>query len=201
VQNASAAAWSPRGDKIAYVNHEGATNVIYILDLATQEILSIEDPNTIRDAGWPAWNSAGTLLAYTWDDHNQGEYNIRIRQVVDETTGDLISNGNDREITSSVYAASALDWSRGDNFLAFKAAAALQIVNVTSLEIETLQDTTWAESPTWMPGNETELVFMNRNGRSGAGKRKIVKRNLSMQVETVIVERTGYHLYEPDWRR
>jgi hypothetical protein len=52
-----------------------------------------------------------------------------------------------------------------------------------------------------MPGNETEVVYMNRNGRSGAGKRKIVKRNLSTQVETVIVERTGYHLYEPDWRR
>jgi len=45
------------------------------------------------------------------------------------------------------------------------------------------------------------LAFVNRNGRSGAGKRKIVKRNLMMNAETVIVERNGFHLYEPDWRR
>jgi hypothetical protein len=52
-----------------------------------------------------------------------------------------------------------------------------------------------------MPANESELVFMNRNGRSGAGKRKIVKRNLETNAETVIVERNGFHLYEPDWQR
>jgi hypothetical protein len=124
-------------------------------------------------------------LAYTWDDHPQGQYSVRIKEVVDGTTGQFVSNDDDREIISSVYGASALDWSRGDGiddgmFLAFKAGGAMQIVNLNTSphQILSLPDTTWAESPTWMPTSETELVFMNRNGRSGAGKRKIVKRDL-----------------------
>ena len=79
----------------------------------------------------------------------------------------------------------------------------MQVVDLTAFspQMQAVPDTTWAESPTWIPTSETELVFMNRNGRSGAGKRKIVKRDLITSVETVIVERTGFHLYEPDWRR
>ena len=91
-------------------------------------------------------------------------------------------------------------------FIAFKSGAAMQIVDLSELTTlplvpVPLPDTTWTESPTWMPNNEAELVFMNRNGPSGAGKRRIVRRDLTTQQEMVIVERKGYHLYEPDWRR
>ena len=48
---------------------------------------------------------------------------------------------------------------------------------------------------------DTQLAFMNRRGRSGSGKRKIVVFNLDTDVEAVIVERKGFHLYEPDWLR
>ena len=198
--NASAAAWSPRGDKIAYVKHEAVPNVIHIRDLVTNETLSIADPDNTRNAGWPAWNPAGTHLAYTWDDNNQGEYSIRITEVVDETTNQFVSSGEDRELFSSVSGASALDWSRVGGLLAFKGGA-MQVMDPTGSTQIALPNSTSTESPTWMPTSGTELVFMTRNGPSGAGKRKIVKRDLITNVETVIVERNGYHLYEPDWRR
>lgn len=42
---------------------------------------------------------------------------------------------------------------------------------------------------------------MNRNRRFCAGKRRIVKRNLSMNAETIIVERKDFHVYGHDWHR
>jgi len=200
VQNASAAAWSPRGDIIAYVSHAGSNKGIHIIDPITKsDALLIPDPtpeDNTRDVNWPAWNPDGTRLAYTWVDETQVEQ-IRIREVLDET-GQFVLNGNDSPLVSSIFGPRALDWSRFGGIIAFKASGAMQIVNAATGEMETLPDTTWAESPTWMPTSESELVFMNRNGRSGAGKRKIVVRNLTTQAETVIVERNGYHLYEPD---
>jgi Tol biopolymer transport system component len=205
VQNASAPAWSPQGDKIAYVSHQDGQKGIHIIDpISKSDVLLIPGPtpeDNTSDVNWPAWNPDGTRLAYTWVDETQVEQ-IRIREVLDET-GQLVLNGHDFPLPlgSPIFGPRALDWSRFGGFIAFKASGAMQLVNAATGEMETLPDTTWAESPTWMPTSESELVFMNRNGRSGAGKRKIVVRNLTTQAETVIVERNGFHLYEPDWQR
>ena len=58
-----------------------------------------------------------------------------------------------------------------------------------------------AWSPTWSPSSGNELAFMNRRGTQGSGPRKIVRYDLSTDTETVIVQRKGYHLFEPDWRQ
>jgi len=42
---------------------------------------------------------------------------------------------------------------------------------------------------------------MNRRGTQGSGPRKIVRYDLSTDTETVIVQRKGYDLFEPDWRQ
>ena len=116
-----------------------------------------------------------------------------------------MSNSRDFALVEN-FPASALDWSRSGNFIAAPALGAITRVTAASDEFEevtiaTLPDTTWAQSPTWKPDTDNQIVYMNRNGRSGAGKRKIVQFDLTTQIETVIVERNGYHLYEPDWRR
>ena len=212
VENATAAAWSPNGNRnlLAYVSHDSDSSKrgIRIHDLSSgADTLLIADPtpeDNTQNVNWPAWNPLGTRLAYSLND-GISEEQVRVREVIDEN-GALISNGNDNLIVSDAYGARGLDWSRGvdpddGRFLAFKAAGAMQIVDVATRQMRSLPESTWTESPTWMPTDEGELVFMNRNGRSGAGKRKIVKRNLFTNAETVIVERNGFHLYEPDWRR
>jgi hypothetical protein len=206
-QSASGAAWSPNGDKIAYVSHasDSSQRGIRILDLNSgADTLLIADPSpedNTQNVNWPAWNPSGTHLAYSLND-GISEEQVRKRELIDEN-GAFVLNGDDSLIVSDAFGARGLDWSRGSRFLAFKAAGAMQIVDLNSFtpQMQPLLDSTWTESPTWMPTNESELVFMNRNGRSGAGKRKIVKRNLVTNAETVIVERNGFHLYEPDWRR
>ena len=42
---------------------------------------------------------------------------------------------------------------------------------------------------------------MNRRGKSGSGKRKIVLYDLDTNSETTLYQRKGYHLHEPDWKR
>jgi Tol biopolymer transport system component len=190
VQNASAPAWSRQGDKIAYVSH-GENKGIHILDLPTMiDTLLIPALDT-QNAGWPAWSPDGTQLAYTWYDAIQGVEEIRIKN---------LANGDDSPRSTNI-GASALEWSPSGMYIALHGGGAMRIVNVSTGEMEILPDSTWAQSPTWIPIEETKLVFMNRNGRSGAGKRKIVKRDLVTNQETVIVERNGFHLYEPDWQR
>jgi len=190
VRNASAPAWSRQGDKIAYVSHQEGEKGIHIFDLTTGTDTLLIPALDTQDAGWPAWKPNGTQLAYTWYDENQGVQEVRIRDLV---------YGDDFPLVSDI-GASALDWSPSGTYIAFPGVGAMRIVNATNGDMETLPDTTWAQSPTWTP-DENRLAFMNRNGRSGAGKRKIVVRDLTTQVETVIVERNGFHLYEPDWRR
>jgi len=207
VQNASGPALSPNRNLLAYVSHasDPSQRGIRIRDLSSgADTLLIADPtrdDNTKNVNWPTWNPLGTHLAYSLND-GISEEQVRVREVIDET-GALISNGTDSLVVSDAYGARGLDWSRVGGFLAFKAAGAMQTVDLTTfpLQMRSLPESTWTESPTWMPANESELVFMNRNGRSGAGKRKIVKRNLETNAETVIVERNGFHLYEPDWQR
>ena len=190
VPNASAPAWSRQGDKIAYVSHQEGEKGIHILDLTTGTDTPLIPALDTQEAGWPASNPNGTQLAYTWYDEIQGVQEVRIKD---------LSTGTDFPLVSDI-GGSALDWSPSGTYIALPGGGAMRIVDVNSGEMTTLQDTTWAQSPTWTPdGNR--LAFMNRNGRSGAGKRKIVVRDLTTQVESVIVERNGYHLFEPDWRR
>ena len=204
VRKGSAAAWSPQGDKIAYLSHDDdpSKRGIRILDLVSGvDSLLIPDPtpeDSTQNANWPAWNPAGTRLAYTYYyydgqlDHSE----VRIRD---------LSNGYDFTLVEN-FSASALDWSRSGKFIAAPALGGITYVTAASDEfeevtIETLPGTTWAQSPTWKPDtDDNQIVYMNRN-RSGASKRKIVEFDLTTGIETVIIERNTYHLYEPDWRR
>jgi hypothetical protein len=109
--------------------------------------------------------------------------------------------GSETDVGLGIYGW-ALDWSRSGNFIAYKSGSAMRVLDVNGVNlVQTVGNSQWTESPTWGPQSENELVFMNRHGKSGSGKRRIVSRDLATNDETILYARKGFHLIYPDWRR
>ncbi len=198
LDDAFLAAWSPRGDLIAYVGEYPQPQSIFVIDPTGGEpTLVVQDPTpdgSYLTVGWPAWSPDGTQLAYRYDG------TIVIKDVVDPVTGNLLVDGEESVV--AIGGGRDLDWSRSGRFLADKPSrqGLLRIIDLWDPPEEVLlPETDWEESPTWPPFWDTELVFIKVG--AGAGKRMIVKRDLDTGEETLLYKRKSFHLWEPDWRR
>jgi TolB protein len=71
-------AWSPKGDKVAYVSFETGIANVYIQDLATGDRESVLEQNTQISS--PAWSPDGKYLSLTlYQDGNAEIYLLRLR--------------------------------------------------------------------------------------------------------------------------
>ena len=204
-------AWSPDGQWLAFVRGVEVPDGIYILDyrggVAAAITQLVPDPlpgDGYDDVGWPTWSPDGTQLAFTWcEPLGDGGCESRIRIVtLDFSSGTpAVIAGSEVDVGQGVYGW-ALDWSRSGNFIAYKSGSSMKLLDVNGINvIQNLSATQWSESPTWPSQSENELVFMNRHGKAGAGKRRIVQYDLGTETETILYERKGFHLFGPDWRR
>ncbi len=204
-------AWSPDGNWLAFVKNVETPEGLFVIDYrsgaagATTQLLADPAPgDRSDDVGWPTWGPDGTQLAFTWcEPTGGGGCDNRIRIVdLDFTNGaPAIVAGSETDVGLGIYGW-ALDWSRYGNFIAYKSGSAMRVLDVNGVNLVlTVGNSQWTESPTWGPQSENELVFMNRHGKSGTGKRRIVSRDLATNAETILYERKGFHLLYPDWRR
>lgn len=204
-------AWSPDGNWLAFVKNVETPEGIYVVDYSsgapgaiTQLLADPAPGDGSDDVGWPTWGPDGTQLAFTWcEPLGGGDCDSRIRVVdLDFSSGTpAIVTGTETDVGLGVYGW-ALDWSRSGNFIAYKSGSAMRVLDVNGVNlVQSVGNTQWTESPTWGPTSESELVFMNRHGKAGTGKRRIVSRDLATNTETILYERKGFHLHSPDWRR
>ena len=71
-------AWSPKGDKVAYVSFETGIANVYIQDLATGDRESVLEQNSQISS--PAWSPDGKYLSLTlYQDGNAEIYLLRLR--------------------------------------------------------------------------------------------------------------------------
>ena len=198
-EDALVAAWSPSGDAIAFISGypEPVGLVVGTAD-GLYETLLVADPypgDASFDVDWPAWSPDGDRVAYRYGQYSDGEPGCSIR------VRDYPSGANEIIVADHVCAR-GIDWSRDGTMLAYKDGSGMKLVNVAGTATPTpIASTLWTESPSWAPEGSSVLVYMTRNGKSGAGKRRIVRYDRTTGSETLIIERKGYHLWEPDWRR
>ncbi len=69
------AAWSPKGNEIAFVGHVGSSSDIYIYDVNKHITRKITDD--IFTDSYPSWNPLGTEIVFVSDrgEHVNGEFN------------------------------------------------------------------------------------------------------------------------------
>ncbi len=197
------AAWSSQ-DMIAYVGNHDTPDGIFI---GTAKVRVIPNPSgSFAHVDWPAWNPEGTHLAYAsyyQDDEEKWNWSIRIQEVVN-LEGEILNKPSDVVLQgldeTDGRLSGGIQWSPDGNFLAYRLNSAIEVLDLATNMRRPFADTTWALSPTWSPSGN-KLAYMSRNGSAGAGKRKIVLYDLDTDAESVIIERKGFHLFEPDWRR
>jgi len=212
IEGAAFAECSPSANTIAYTKMDNWEDEnpqgiwLYYMDLGTESPL-VPDPLPLDDefdAIWSAWNQAGTAIAYQYchEDPEVGyTCSLRYRPVDDFL-------GENETIVREDFWFSALDWSRTEESFAVKAGF-IRIVEARedAPEPRVLENSGFGDSPAFPPATganaaqAVELIFMNRRGKSGSGKRKIVLYDLLTDSERTLYERKGYHLYEPDWKR
>ena len=197
------AAWSPKGQWLVYVKNVQQPEGIWVMDYSGEAPGEATELIAEPSAAWPTWSPDGQRLAFTWckpliDD--SCEDRIRIVNLNVSGTPTVVA-GSEVDVGQGVYGW-ALDWSRSGNYLAFKSGSAMRTLDVNGVNvIRNLPVTTYSDSPTWPAQGEAELIYMNRRGKAGSGKRRIVSFDLATGIETVLYQRKGKHLYEPDWRR
>ncbi len=210
---AGMAAWSPDGKWLVFLKNVHIPDGIWVVDYrgevpgpVTQLIADPFPGDEYQDAAWPTWSPDGQRLAFTWCEPlgpDDCENRIRIVDLDFSAPGGgpVVVAESEVDVGQGVFGW-ALDWSRAGNYLAFKSGSAMRTLDVNGVNvIRSLPVTTYSDSPTWPAQGESHLVYMNRRGKSGSGKRRIVSYDLITEAETVLYERKGNHLYEPDWRR
>ena len=183
----SVAAWSPLGDKIAFVDL--ALKTIEVIPLAGENPVVVYTSPSPLVPHYPAWNRDASLIAFSERDVASDAQVIR---AVNVTTGEvttILGPELSQPINPTGAWIEGLDWGRTRDVLTF--STGFDPYKVYTLELPGGSPTFVADGrgPTWSP-NDTQIVFM--------GRQKFSKVNVATGQVTSLSTGGGWW---PDWRR